>query len=327
MSESMSLDWTRIGNGLRSGRYNLLLGAGISLDSQSGSPISLHNGNLPSSRQLRDDLSKLLPNIKSESSLHRLYRNMSSDQVRDHITYRFTDCVPGPTANKITEFRWNRIFTLNIDDALENAYRRNSAAMQTPIVVNFMDNFFDAPDRMHVQIIHLHGFSKRHGDGYVFDLKEYAKTISDNNVWGHILGDIIRSEPFFVLGTSLEEPDLAYFVAERDPASERTDRAPSILVEPSPDGGTVTDCKEFALLLYKGSALNFLQVADQNVPNRPSLLDVAHSNLGELATSIADPGTLSLFHSYFESVPAAKQGPTHQAANFALGHEATWSDI
>ncbi len=73
--------------------------------------------------------------MRAGSSLSRLYRNFTKDQVDEHITARFGDCKPGPTVKAIPNFRWKRIFTLNVDDALGrvDSYRihRTIAAIVT----------------------------------------------------------------------------------------------------------------------------------------------------------------------------------------------------
>ncbi|MEQ1671754.1 MAG: SIR2 family protein, partial [Hyphomicrobium sp.] len=323
----MALDWDRVAEGLRSGRYNLLLGAGVSLDSQSGSSNPLYKGNLPTVSKLHEDLFSVLKTMRSGSSLNRLYRNLTPDQSLEHITKRFANCTAGPTVRAIPNFRWKRIFTLNVDDALERAYQTASAPMQEAISVNFRDVFFDNHNKQSVQIVHLHGYAQKPEDGYVFDIKEYMQTISDNSVWAHVLGNIIRSEPFFVMGTSLEEPDITYFLADRDAASDRSDRPPSVLVEPNPDPGTDKDCGDYSLNLHKGTALEFLNHANAKVPNRPTVRDIIHDNLGDLIASGVEPSDLAIFHSDFERVPATAQQNTMGGANFALGHSATWADL
>lgn len=307
--------------------YNLLLGAGVSLDSQSGSINPRYNGGLPSVGKLTKDIADILPTMRAGSSLSRLYRNLTVDQVHEHITARFADCKPGATVKMIPNFRWKRIFTLNIDDALEEAYRTAEAPMQEPIPVSFKDVFFDNQNKLHVQIIHLHGYAKKPEDGYVFDIKEYMQSITDNSVWAHILGNIIRSEPFFVIGTSLEEPDITYFLADRDASSYRPDRPPSILVEPFPDQGTDKDCLDYSLSLYAGTANDFLKLADEKVPNRPSVLEVIHENLGDVIATEVPSVELAIFHSDFERVPATQQIHSLGGANFALGHSASWADL
>lgn len=116
------IDWEFVGQAIRSGQYNLLLGAGVSLDSTSGRPAMC----LPGAGALRDELASALPGVRPNSSLSRLYRVANDKNLVDAlITKRFINCTPGNTVSAITKFNWRRIFTLNIDDALESAYRSN----------------------------------------------------------------------------------------------------------------------------------------------------------------------------------------------------------
>ena len=166
LESSTQMDWDQVGQTLRAGQYNLLLGAGVSRDSLSGNAT----GELPGAGGLRVELAAAMPGVREGSSLNRLYRSLKkADRVDELITSRFINCVPGDTVKKITEFRWRRIFTLNIDDALENAYLVNPKGQQ-PQSFNFNDPFEELRDRSQVPIIHLHGFSIRADDGYVFDI-------------------------------------------------------------------------------------------------------------------------------------------------------------
>lgn len=323
----MNIAWDRLGAGLFAGRYNLLLGAGVSLDSSSRSLDPLHRGHLPSAGKLRNDLASLVPKVREGSSLNRVYRSLSNEQIEQHITARFSNCLPGDTVKAIARFRWRRIFTLNVDDAIENAYGASPIKVQKPVSLNYTDDYVDYQDRSIVPIIHLHGYAQRPEDGYVFDIKTYMRAISDNNLWAHVLGNFIRSEPFIVLGTSLEEPDIAYFLSERDQAKTREDRPPSILVEPFPDDGTARDCEEYALALYEAKALDFLSELDRRFPTRPSVLDSVRENLGSLADGSLDVEILSVFHSDFQRVPDAEPDEPDRGPSFALGHPASWTDI
>ena len=101
---------------LLSGSYSLLLGAGVSRDGRdrTGNPI-------PTSDELRKTLVDL-KKIRSLSSLSRAYSQLTNDEIKKYITDPFSGCSPGPTADKLTEFVWKRIYTLNVDDCLEHAY-------------------------------------------------------------------------------------------------------------------------------------------------------------------------------------------------------------
>jgi GTPase SAR1 family protein len=300
-----------------------LIGAGVSFDSKSS------NGNfLPSIKVLRDELDAALPKVRDGSSLNRLYRSAKVDgRVDELITSRFLKCSPGETVKKLTEFRWRRIFTLNVDDALEAAYATHSKIEQIPDVINYCDPFKETRSSEEVPIIHLHGYSGRSSDGYVFDIKEYASSVAENNIWSHVLAGLIKSEPFFVLGASLEESDLAYFLSDRFKVPERLDRAPSLLVEPFPDHGTEVDCAEYQLALYKGTALEFFTDLDGRFPARPTVDEVVRGGLLDFDLTDVDPRLLAEFSSDFERVPTGPAAGDHSGTKFAFGHRASWGDL
>ena len=101
---------------LRSGNYNLLLGAGSSMDATN------KLGQLPSGTQLKNDLCDL-KSVNRNNSLQRVFALLTPTEVKQHIYNRFVNCTPGPTAKLISSFVWKRIFTWNIDDVLEQAYK------------------------------------------------------------------------------------------------------------------------------------------------------------------------------------------------------------
>jgi hypothetical protein len=317
------IDWELIGPALKAGRYNLLIGAGVSLDSQSGIPRE----NCPSAGVLTEILQKALPRVRKGSSLNRLYRTLTDEQTESLITQRFSNCQPGPSVEAITSFRWKRIFTLNVDDALEAAYDKQSLPVQSYKTFNFVDPYEEIRDLTTVPIIHLHGWARRPKDKYVFDINEYMGSINNHNLWSRVLASLIRSEPFFVIGSSLEEPDLTYFMSDRFNVRSRVDRAPSILVEYNPDAATEVDCIDYKMSLYHGDTVSFLNKLNEMFPLRPSVDDATRDNLGDVADLQVDPKALAEFHADFERVPASPIGGTDGGTSFAYGYQPTWLDI
>lgn len=318
-----SIDWNLVGDAIATGKYNLLLGAGVSLDSPSGIP----GENCPSAGRLQKLLSDIQPKMRSGSSLSRLYKTLNAKEVDEQITSRFANCAAGETITAISRFRWRRVFTLNVDDALEMAYETASVPTQIAQPVIFIEPYAEIRDLRVLPIVHLHGYARKPEAGYVFDLKEYMRGIRDNNIWAHVLGNLIRSDPFIVMGSSLEEPDISYFLADRAHLSNRPDRPPSIIVEPFPDAGTLADCEEYGMALFEGSALDFLNEIERRFPVRPSVFDAIEENIGDLTKLDVQPLTLAEFHSDFERVPAETLAGNDGGTRFALGHQATWSDI
>lgn len=323
MSKEHEIDWGLVADGLRAGRYNLLLGAGASHDSWQPD-----GQNLPLLSHLQADWSVALPGVKGSSSINRLYRSLKAqDLVEELLTSRVLGCTAGPTNKAITTFRWRRIFTLNVDDALEQAYEANPQRAQDFKVLNFNDEYEEIRDSSVVPIVHLHGFSRRSEDGYIFDIKEYVSSIKSNNIWAHNLAGFIRSEPFFVVGSSIEESDLSYFLSERSHIRPREDKSPSLLIEPFPDDTTCVDCEELKLKLYEGLPAKFFEELAVRVPDRSSVFDVALGNIGDISTERLTTRMMAEFLSDFERVPLAPEAGDHDGTRFAYGHQATWGDL
>src|SRR5216684_1444330 len=85
---------------LRAGQYNLLLGAGVSLDSK-----NYKGENLPSADTFRLDLCKL-KGANPRSSLQRVYSTLTEQEVAKYVVDRFRQCQPGPSVQKLTNFLW-----------------------------------------------------------------------------------------------------------------------------------------------------------------------------------------------------------------------------
>ena len=315
--------WDLVGDAVLSGRYNLLVGAGISLDSGSG----FVGKNCPSGRGLASELASVIPGIHPSSNLSRIRRAMNSEQVADLITKRFTGCSPGNTVKALTKFRWKRIFTLNIDDALERAYELEQPPIQTFKSYNHDSLYESERDLRLLPIIHLHGWAREPDRGYIFDLTEYAHSMARHNVWAHVLSDLIRSEPFLIIGTLLDEPDLPFFMTFRGDVIPRGDAPPSLLIEPYPDAATNADCQTYKLELFDNTALEFLEELERRFPVRPSVIAAIQENLGDISSLPVEPLQLAEFNADFERVSLEHGMDSDGGANFAYGHQATWGDL
>ena len=109
---------------------------------------------------------------------------------------------------------WRRIFTLNIDDAVEAAYEKVKGH-QVPDPKTHRAPYTEASDINSVQVVHIHGWTRHPEDGYIFSLADYATAMGPSSPWTTVLAHTLATEPFIVAGTSLEEPDLEYFLSGR----------------------------------------------------------------------------------------------------------------
>lgn len=304
---------------LRTGQYSLLLGAGISLDS--------HNtkGQLPKTEEFRLDLCTAKA-ARPDTSLQRVFQLLTDEEIATLVTSRFINCTAGQSIALLPSFVWKRIFSFNIDDAIEDAYQSESA-IQTLRSINFTDTYEETGPLTDLSIIHLHGFAKRSGDGYVFSIQDYVRTMRESNAWMMVLSQQMSSEPFILIGTSLNEPDLEYYLSFRRADSPRVDRGPSVYVSPDPDSVIRHDCKRLGLTLFQGTALDFLNYCLQNAPAvTPQQLIPTEQR--RLLPPEFEESKRASFWADFDLVPAVVDATdTTTVPRFLYGHPPTWGDL
>jgi hypothetical protein len=303
---------------LKAGHYNLLLGSGVSLDSKNS------RGSLPSGDTFRKDLCRL-KDARDNSQLQRVYATLTPKEVQDQVVERFRNCQPGPSVTKVTQFIWRKIFTFNIDDALENAYKAPDL-VQKPAIFHFNDDYYEGRNLSEVPIIHLHGWVGRPDQDFVFSRDEYVRQIKTINPWMVLLTQFLPIEPFMIIGTSLDEVDLDYYLAHRTEVTAREDRGPSILIEPNPDAVTENDCKRYNLLLFRGTAKEFLDYLAIQVPERPTPMELVPQETRRLLPSSISKAAALSFWADFELVPGIVPAGSI-ATRFMYGHLPSWQDL
>jgi hypothetical protein len=302
---------------LKAGQYNLLLGAGSSMDSSNG------HGFIPSGDAFKNELSKL-KDVESKYTLQRIFGLLTPDEIDEHVTARFSGCKPGETAKLIASFLWKRIFTWNIDDALESAYSENKAR-QKLIPVHYNDEYIESQNKAELLLIHLHGLVTMPSKGYVFSRDQYVNQIVKINPWMTVLSQFMQSEPVIIAGTSLDEVDLDYYLAQRSAITSRGDRGPSILVTADDDSVSKEMCKRHELIHFIGWSADFFKYCAEVLPRPPTpeeLVPVEIRNL--LPVGLSEAARMSFFAD-FELVPASSNRTA--GSRFLYGHSPTWSDL
>jgi len=207
-----------IKSSLWSRQYYLFTGSGVSLDSKGP------QGDMKSASALRAALCKHLA-IPETRSLQQAYSLLNPDEIESFLTDPYKCLIPGPTISKLASYPWKRVFTLNVDDCLEQAIGKlvaDPASIEKQVEIkNFLDDFSDFSPLRFQSIVHLHGFVQQAANGYVFSQAEYAKNIARPNSWMLTLVQLVRGEPFIVAGTSLDEIDVTYYLEQRNPSSVR----------------------------------------------------------------------------------------------------------
>jgi SIR2-like domain len=306
---------------LFSGHYNLLLGSGVSLDSKDTKATPLK-----SASDLTLELCKL-KDVPDSTSLSRVSLLLESGDVDKYITKPYSNCRGGATVKKLTSFVWRTVFTLNVDDALESAYETTSHAKQKIESLNY-DTLYKTPtNKSTLPVVHLHGFTREPEKGYVFSTTEYGKVTRGMNPWMHVLSELMASEPFIIAGTTLNEPDLDYYLSSRTAASAANNRGPSLFIEPFPNKITENLCARHGLILVCAKLVDFLAWLITAIGNPPSVSQLTVPSLHGIFKRQPHPEAQISFFTCFELVRAATQNPDGEVSPFYYGKSARWSDL
>ncbi|HEY5957125.1 MAG TPA: SIR2 family protein, partial [Polyangiaceae bacterium] len=259
---------TLFSEGVKQGAYRLLLGAGFSVSSvgSDGSPLPLGNG-LASEIASRFDLPDTYP-------LAQIANAVDPSELSPFLRGRFSGCTASTRAMLLGQFLWKRIYSYNVDDVVDSIYK-NPDVQQRLEVISHRDAFKEVDDLGTVQLVCLHGTVSRPQDGFVFSTQAYARHVDEHAPWQYIFADELTSQPFIVVGCNLSEFDLEVFLSRRASVERLQARAfPSIFVTKKPDKVLEAACRQHGLKLLPTSADDFLEDLLEEVPERPSALEV-----------------------------------------------------
>lgn len=254
---------------IRDGAYRLLLGAGFTADSHSAD-----GRKLPLGQQLKDELSEAF-GLPSNHSLARLTGAIDDLPALDRFFQsRFRNCRPLSGLAPLTQYTWTRVYTFNIDDLLCRLYD-SADAHQRIQTTTFNRLYHQSSDPQDLVVVHLHGSVLHPEDGYIFSHQDYGGLAARESTWFKILVDEMAAYPFIIIGASLEEPDLEYYLQKRKGTSITEGQiAPSIYVDPYWDKVKERMCERLGLSKYEGTAEDFLREVVCEVGTAPRPIDL-----------------------------------------------------
>lgn len=173
----------QIAEAMAKGEYNLLLGAGASIGGKGGDGRPLPSANTLIKELIADfDV----PADPSDTSLAAAYeaagrRKDGGGHSREtYLSGRFMGCTPPNWFSVLPRFVWKRVWTLNIDDALEVEYLKASEARQEIDSLNWSDKHTDSAGQL--QVVHLHGIAAKSAD-LVFSIVQYVRATAAHHAW------------------------------------------------------------------------------------------------------------------------------------------------
>lgn len=304
-------------DGILSGSYSLLLGAGASHDSVN------HLGKLPLASALLDELIAVARE-PSAKNLQQVFSLLDDNEIEEHITNRLSSTVPGDTVLGFSRYSWRRVFTFNVDDAFEAAYDKVKHQKIHPF--HFADPYKEFQTAADLALVYLHGSVKQPQKGYVFSRDQYIEMIRTANPWMVVLSAALRSDPVIISGSSMDEVDLEYYLSFRNILSARADVAPSIYVGAEVNRLTERLCQNRSLLHFVGHSIDFVNFLKSKLPSPPPIENRIASGIREILPSGVDRSAAMQFDADFELVPRPNSGDV-STNKFFYGAPPTWTDL
>ncbi len=190
---------------MREGRAVIVLGAGASMSSRSG------KGPVPNGGQLAAILAAKAalpydgePLTEVLAAVQPLLGDLG---IRAVLEAEYKGVEPSQELTQLFRYSWKRLYTWNIDDALDNlgGYR-----VQTTSTFNGLaDRAAEPSGPQRLQIVYLHGQISRPEHGLIMTEVDYARQIkSDRHFWyQEAAKDYLTYTPVFI-GSSMNEPIL-----------------------------------------------------------------------------------------------------------------------
>lgn len=309
------------------GQYQLLCGAGISLGAPGGDgqPLELAKA---TAREMALALSLADLEDHEREDLAFVYEEAkakSETKLRQFLTRRYIECQP-TWQQKILTLHWQRLWTLNIDDILENAFRALGSDVRYGRLssISWRDQLTPVSlgDR-ELQIIHLHGIARLLRSGkndVVFSLPEYSEVVRALPPWHAAFQTSYVQSPFIICGAKFtEEPE--FVLATRiTNQSEKSVGIPSFIVTPGFTQAQATKLRRFGLVPVAAEGEKFFDALHADLE---SFTKTRATTLSKFA-----PGVLERFSSLFRRLEATGPGTLPKGdTDFFGGDQPTWNDI
>jgi hypothetical protein len=257
---------------VKDGNAVLLLGAGTSATSLNalGQKVKLGKAlagelakmaGLPyANEDLPDVIQAVSPRL-SEGQLHQLFRA------------EFTRILPAAELNELFQYSWRRLYTWNIDDAIENV---RSAVQLRRYYNGLIDRVAIDEGIEYLHVIHLHGEASKPEHGFIFSPSEYNRRLNtDKHDWyRQAATDYSAHVPIFI-GSTLKEPILS---AELDRARPNANASLGTAFLITPDEFTALQKAAYQarnIVVVQGTLADFIDWLGKTVGRGMSPLEVS----------------------------------------------------
>ncbi len=239
----------------------------------------------------------------------------------------------------ITSQYWYRIYTTNIDDIVENVFKKPVLPVKLNQIVA-PENDFKERDQFlnNIQYIKLNGSIPHDPRTYTFSARQYAKRSTEHDTWyDHFVRDYITRVTIFV-GTELNEPLFWRHIElrERKDRNEMERRPKSYLVCSKISKPKQTILSDYNIIPVEAKAEEFFKWLSEEIgppESRQAVIQASNPELIELfeyekeGIKRSDIDKLETFFKSFQLVKIEQPNAGHRKKSYLLGKEPSWQDL
>jgi hypothetical protein len=316
-------NWDALMAGLVEGRYQLLLGAGASRNATG--PLGPPMTGWELAQSMAQDFGipgKPDGKLRQVFSMARHRQSASGSDVMAYLRERYTNCTPPDWHRDLVSIPWRYIWSLNIDDVIENAYRSfGEDAIQRLASVSWTDpHRVPTPDE--VILVHLHGkATATNPDALVFDVSTYLLAASSRHRWHSIFADRYADTPTIILGARMSEEVDLEAVLDRGRLSD-PGGPPSLIVLRTIDEFDRERFRSWNLIPVEATIADFLAELRANWADYAAGV----ANTPEASPELISPNALAFLNQWIRIEPATEMR-VDRYHDFYGGHEPEYLDV
>lgn len=234
----------------------------------------------------------------------------------------------------ILDIYWNRIYTTNVDDLIDDIFRKKKDIKLRSISYPFDDPIDVDQSLEFQQVIYLHGKLPCELDDLIFSTMQYAASVSIHQpLYDCFLRDYF-TKPTIFIGTSLNEQLFWQYLEARQGRSRNIGekRAKSFVIAPTISKAKSIILKKYNIVPITATTLDFLDWIEEKsnlIPNKNDILKVTFPSLVHIINSKSSKSyknVLIEFSKSFHHITLKDRDPNYKSS-YLLGAAPKWEDL
>jgi tetratricopeptide (TPR) repeat protein len=259
------------------GQAVLVLGAGASAGSKNRYGNAIKSG--PELARILCNEAGLPFNGEPLPTVYEAVRGarLSDVQIQAILQREYSDVTASPELSTLFSVCWRRLYTFNIDDAVDNLGALKSGQRRR-YFNGLIDRVADFEGPLYLQVIYLNGQATKPEHGLIFSESEYARAVKNESLfWYNRAGQDYFTCPIFI-GSRLDEPVL-WSQIERAKRTENTTTGLGFAITPT----EITDVqiqslRNRGIVHIRGTIADFSHWIRKHFPNGITPTDIVKTS-------------------------------------------------